>query len=58
MSEVTPHLCIKKFDWSWRPRLFIHYDDGMRGEIYIGIFKSVNNNYLGINGCKETAEEV
>lgn len=53
MSKIGPHLCIRKFKWSWRPRLFIHYyDERTMTDRYIGIFKNEGNLYPGINGCK------
>jgi hypothetical protein len=59
MREVSDqrtgaHLCIKKFAWSWRPRVYIHYWDAHRNSmVYVGIFKSKNNNWEGINGCQK-----
>ncbi|MET3349006.1 UNVERIFIED_ORG: hypothetical protein ABID57_000675 [Arthrobacter sp. UYEF1] len=50
--KTAPHLCIKKFSWSWRPRLYIHYYDHERGYmVHIGIFRSENDLHPGINGC-------
>lgn len=52
MLKFPPHLCIKKFKWSWRPRLYIHYIMPGMGERYIGIFRHDGDLHPGINGCE------
>ncbi len=53
-DRVAPHLCVKWFHWSWRPRLYIHYwNDDLKEMRFIGIFKDKNNNYPGINSCEK-----
>lgn len=39
-QRTKPHLCVRWFHWSWRPRLFIHYWSSEIGEMrYTGIYK-------------------
>lgn len=55
-ADKAPHLCVFKPDWSWRPRLYVHYFDTVLGDWrYIGIFRDKNNNYIGVNGCRKSA---